>query len=552
MTRPTLSSLQALAAGIALDRTLEVHAGREGCGWSIDTHTGRIQVDPTDLETLPEIEIHGLIGHEAAHAAVTRYPWLVPEAVRRAPGVALLLNALEDCRIETWMMRRLPGTLPWIEAYNDRLFPADSGELSTAPLAVQYALGAVHAWWHQSPPSGLDPRVLEALDDTAEAREAVIEMLPPIHAEVPQTARYVGSRLERVFLRHDGLTTPDAHEIAVRLSAAEAWAHIWTHILPTFRTLVALDPPEPLQKAEAAMLARMGAWVRPVRLKRPMRPDARGAEVELPAIDAALLDRMQHPPSEDDWETARRDVLPLIDTLVETLLRVLQPRSRPRWIDGFHSGQRLDLRAAMRFDARPERLDLWQRKTVPDRTDPHFLLLVDLSGSMRGDRIHWAFRGVVLLCEVLERLDLPFTVQGFQDVAIPFKDASDTLPRATAALSTMPAEVSGSRSKGRNRPQHNWDGPVLDAAATTLTSTGARTPVLIVVSDGLPSGPEQAEASLHRAVKSVGSKVHLIGVGLGPGTEHVGRFYPNAISEVALQAFPAALGRCIQSALGVG
>ena len=77
MTSNRLDALRALAAGVAVDRTLEVVEGPAGCGWSIDTHTGRIQVDPNDLERLPETEVLGLVCHEAAHAAMTRYPWLV-------------------------------------------------------------------------------------------------------------------------------------------------------------------------------------------------------------------------------------------------------------------------------------------------------------------------------------------------------------------------------------------------------------------------------------------------------------------------------------------
>jgi hypothetical protein len=51
-------------------------------------------------------------------------------------------------------------------------------------------------------------------------------------------------------------------------------------------------------------------------------------------------------------------------------------------------------------------------------------------------------------------------------------------------------------------------------------------------------------------VAAVGARVNLIGVGLGPGTEHVRRFYPHAVADVPLEGFPAAIGRCIQGVLG--
>ncbi|MCB9679168.1 MAG: hypothetical protein H6737_28960 [Alphaproteobacteria bacterium] len=552
MSTERLDALRALAAGVAVDRSLEVVEGPPGCGWSIDTHTGRIQVDPRDLQTLPDTEIHGLVCHEAAHAAMTRYPWLVPRSVLEAPGVRTLLNSVEDCRIESWLVQRLPGATPWVEAYNDRLFPTDGGSLPKQPLFVQFSVGLIHEWWHGERPPGLDERVSTALQRTAEARREAVGLLPPIHAETPRSDRYEGSRVARVFAKHDGLARPDGFEVAVRLSAAEAWAVIWEQILPIYRDLVALDPPEKVKQAEQAFLARVGAWTTGVRLKRPVRPSAQGASVELPAIDASALARALDPPSRDTWDAARRDVLPLVDALVDQLLRALRPRSLPRWVEGHTTGQRLDLRHAMRFEARPERLDLWQRKTVPEKSDPRFLLLLDLSGSMAGDRIHWGFRGTVLLAEVLARLDLPFAVYGFQDRLIAFKPFDQPLEVATPALSTMPLEVSGSRPGGHNRPEHNWDGPVLEAACEELMGSRSRSPVLIVVSDGLPSGPANAEAALRRAVSAVSRRANLVGLGLGPGTGHVRSFYDNAVADVPLAGFPAAIGRCIHTALGVG
>lgn len=548
-SRPVdLESLRALAAGVAMDRDLEVVAGRPGCGWSILTHTGRIQVDPDDLEQLPDEEIFGLTCHEASHAAVTRYPWLLPQRLLERPGMRTLLNALEDCRIEDWLVRRLPGSRDWVERYNDRLFPRDGGAIRQHPPFVQFALGAIFQWWHGELPEGLDPRVVRALHDTADARREAIDAQPPVEPDTPWSERYASSRVARVFLRHDGLTRVDGFEQEVRLSAVASWQAIWTGIVPTFEGLVALSSAQEIAAAEARYLVVCGGWASGVRVRPSRRPD--GPTFELPPIDDTALSAALDPPSTDDWDTARRDVLPLVDALVAALLRVLRPRSLPRWIPHHPTGQRIDLRAAMRHEARPEPDRLWQRKTVPERTDPRFLLLLDLSGSMAGDPIHWGFRGTVLLAEVLARLQIPFAVHGFQDALVPFKPFGRTLEHARPQLSTMPLEVSGTRPSGRNRPQHNWDGPVLEAAADVLLAEPSRTPVLIVVSDGVPSGPSDPEAALHRAVAEVGRRVHLVGVGLGPGTEHVRRFYPHGVANVPLQGFPEAIGRCIQQVLG--
>jgi hypothetical protein len=40
-----------------------------------------------------------------------------------------------------------------------------------------------------------------------------------------------------------------------------------------------------------------------------------------------------------------------------------------------------------------------------------------------------------------------------------------------------------------------------------------------------------------------------VGVGLGPGTGHVARYYPESLADVPLQGFPGALGRAIEAHL---
>ena len=92
-------TLRALATGVALDASLQVRDGEPGGGWAIDPTSNCIFVDPLDRERLPPEQVWGLTCHEAAHAAVTRYLWLVPPGILAEPGVALLLNALEDCRV---------------------------------------------------------------------------------------------------------------------------------------------------------------------------------------------------------------------------------------------------------------------------------------------------------------------------------------------------------------------------------------------------------------------------------------------------------------------
>lgn len=523
-----LERLTSLARAVALDPELEVRPGGRGGGWRYHAGERRIEVDPDDLEALDPDALRGLICHEAAHGALTRYPFLVPAALLEDLRVQVVLNALEDCRIETWLLDRLPGTRPWLERCNDRLFPASGLGLAGQPPVLQYALGLIHRWWHGELPETLEPAVVAALRETSVAIRQIIAIQP---AGQP----YSGSRAQAVFRRLEGERRVGRAEGAVRVAAEQAWALTWTAILPVVSTLPALP-------AENDALQRFLEQTQ-VHLDRPpLRPDP------LEPVDLPRLQRAQRPVLEG-WEALRAELLPSIRTLTDELERLLEPDRAPRWRGGQRSGQRVELKAAMRRQARPDTLEIWSRKSLPHKRDARFLLLVDLSGSMRGERIHGALRGVVLLAEVLERLGIRFAIEGFQDRAVVFKRFDEALVHARSRLLEFPLEVAGVRPGGNNQPEHNHDGPALRAAAGRLLGDGGRTPVLIVVSDGEPSGPEDAAASLRSAVEALGSEVHLVGLGLGPGTGHVASFYPHHAVDLPVDELPAALASVLEGAL---
>lgn len=571
-----VEELTALARAIALDASLEVVVGEPGGGWFINPATGIIHVDGGDLASAPPDDVRGLICHEAAHAAVTRYLTLVPQKTLRQPGIASLMNSLEDCRIEDWIVQRFPGASPWVDLYNTRLFPEDAKGLDQQPFFRQFCLGAIHEWWHGELPGNLHPAPREALEETRDARSRIVGAQPPVDAEIDilEAMTYETHPVARVYRASDAFVPPDPFERLVRLSAYEAYRITWLEVRPVYLRLIQKDKAHAgqMKEQEAKFLdhireLRFGAPPKGARGRRvrvppgllpggaqgdqtaPMPEGEAGEIPELPQELRELLERLAAAEPENAYEEARAAVAPFADAMVDHLARILRPTSYPRWLGGYASGSRVDLRVAMHLEVEAGAYTrMWQRKTLPAKRDPAFLVLLDLSGSMSGPRILHGFRGVVLCCEVLERLQIPFAVHGFQDRVIPFKDFASPLDEGMRqVLGTMPAEVDGRRKGGRNQPRHNWDGPCLLTAAAMLQDFPAHDRILLVVSDGEPSGPADASGVLHRAVATIRSTqdIHLVGIGLGPGTDHVERYYPDAIANVSLEAFPQALGGAI-------
>ena len=244
---------------------------------------------------------------------------------------------------------------------------------------------------------------------------------------------------------------------------------------------------------------------------------------------------------------------------VEQLTRLVEEGLNParlrRHHGAFATGSKLSMREAMRLDAEPERYrKLWQRRIRPTRPDAAFGLLVDLSGSMRGGKIKAALTGTHLLAATLHRLEVPCLIHGFQDKLIPvteWEDGYDDTVRNR--IQSMGLEVTDSRPGGNNQMRFNDDGPCLEEFTSLVVKHHAKDRFVVVVSDGGPAGSRSNAQDLERVVRGImgENRVHLIGLGLGMGTDHVRHFYPRSIANVAEADFPSRIGQLILEACGI-
>ena len=249
-----------------------------------------------------------------------------------------------------------------------------------------------------------------------------------------------------------------------------------------------------------------------------------------------------------------------LTALLETLF---EPLGRSRLESGFSDGCRIDLRGAMAFEAdRRRHVDIWMRRGLPVRRQEHVQLLCDLSGSMRGQKVTAMLRAVVMLAEALERCQLRFAVNGFQDRLIPLKSFGEPLgPPARAAIAEASLEVTGLRPGGNNQPEDNDDGHcVRRAGEELLTELAAaavptRAGIMVVLSDGAPSvrarTNAECAADLHAAVTWAGGRgLQLVGLGMGPNTGHVEDYYPVGKANVPVSELPEVLGSLVRTVLG--
>ena len=220
-----------------------------------------------------------------------------------------------------------------------------------------------------------------------------------------------------------------------------------------------------------------------------------------------------------EYDKTYEETADIINSLYNRLKKFFLPERHPKWQKGFPTGSRLDLEKAMQVEADPRYLEkLWERKTIPRRFDYRFSILVDLSRSMRGEKIEETFKGVVVLAEVLERLGIQSEILGFSDQTEVFKEWREKLNKESRErLARMKRGVGSTATTEATQKAYQ-----------ELLRNLGKDNFLITLTDGKPNNSESLKKELKRIIEE--KKVKLVGIGLGPGTEFVKNFYKAAFS----------------------
>lgn len=237
---------------------------------------------------------------------------------------------------------------------------------------------------------------------------------------------------------------------------------------------------------------------------------------------AELEDRIERLRKErmTDYDKVYEEVADVINALYIRLKNFFLPTRHPRWKGGYSDGQRVDLDKAMEAEVKPESLfSMWERKTIPRRIDYRFLILVDTSGSMQGEKIEETFKGLVVLAETLEKLGIQYEIIAFSNSSQVFKGWREKLNREKREYLSQIKTFGGGGT--------NTTAATARAYEDFLGNLG-RDNFLITLTDGQPNDSISLKQLLQRIEEE--GRIKLVGIGLGPDTEFVGEFYKAAFS----------------------
>lgn len=255
---------------------------------------------------------------------------------------------------------------------------------------------------------------------------------------------------------------------------------------------------------------------------------------------------------ENVYEEYRRDVLPLIDALETDLREIFVARRTQKWQSGFKTGKRIDIKKRMQEKAlgiSAVESRAWQKRELPSEKDYAISLLVDLSGSMQGQKIRETFKAAVVLAEVLNRLSVNTEILGFNDRLYEYQPFGQDMSREVR-------EHMGGILQEVNTPaaRYNDDGWAVGQASERLAGQKAAEKFLFVLSDGLPEESGAHPKSQYELGKMIARIMQetdqkLIGLGIGPGTDHVERYYPNSVANIGVREMSTKLADVIREAI---
>lgn len=253
------------------------------------------------------------------------------------------------------------------------------------------------------------------------------------------------------------------------------------------------------------------------------------------------------------YESSRREVLPVIDRLENDLREIFVRRRSNKWQSGFRVGKKIDLSKRMQEKAKGvSAVDskAWEKREAPTEKDYAITLLIDLSGSMEGNKIKEAFKSTIILSEVLNRLSVKVEILGFNDRLYEYQNyGQDISQDVRDNMGGMLKEVS---NRNGGRANYNDDGWALKTASERLEKQNVREKILIVLSDGFPE-PSSAHSGsryeLSNVVEGVIQNSNQKLIGLGILSDAVKKYYPDNLPNIKAEDLGRELAKKIKDVI---
>ena len=582
-----LEQLQTLTAGLAKRVDIRIALGKKWA-WSAAKRT--VLVPLADLDDLERCR--AITAHEVGHVLFTRHMSQLPippeEGIFPDAFLHNMVNVFEDPRVEIGVSTCYPGAKIWLQDLHKREeWVAQGMDQSYLPLALQFFqahLREYHSNWQPLDDirDTMPSIIWDSLEKTREQRIAISTILP--NTMPTDILELEQAFQDEVLPRLPELASMHIQDQHVYLAMARMLSKLEKEIRGYCLELYRMDQ-ENIEEALQELYVKGGitkqinqfsveekravyslAFSKNHKTSRNHVGTSKVAQDLLKEFyeksrqyqecTETIFQQMQRrgrggDPSDDTQELERsyqelqKEIYPQIQRLTQELENLLRPTHCGDWQDGYTSGPKVNIRKMLQQEAKNQvmrtdrKIDFWQRKTKITKRSVAATLLVDLSGSMRGEKSIAALQGAILFAEALHALDIPASVAGFKTEVIPVVEFGEKFSNVHRRNIAKMLRQVGSV---------NHDAHAVEWAYKELKKQSAIEKILIVISDGQPVGPDSPE-DLVEIIQQIQDKIHLIGLGLGAQTGHVEEFYRHGIGNIPITDLSKNIGQVLQKVL---
>lgn len=477
-----------------------------------------------------------LLGHYLSESLIWADTARRQEA-QSQPYFASLWHALEDARLENWLLRRWPGAR---RAFEAKIPPNLGGSLFTLLSPTHQVEMGLYLEGRGYPGAPYKPSVQAALDPLADSiRQGANGDTPRASLEAMTTIYPAVAMLLRAehLRRSPRPSEPERYEQREDEESPDGESH-------SGRTPRGGAPEIELHDDELVAVGVAGRrhefpdWYRPG--TAPWFERDLGRKEVHPTAVRADRQTIVRPPHGDpeDYRRLRSEIQREVGYLARRLTNLLREEVYLRY-GGYYASGKLNM--AKLWKQRLGNYRLFQRPLERGKRGEAFTLLIDESASMKGqDKWKVATKAALLLGETLDQLGVPLEIIGYT--------TADFEARAAMQLGLTPAHeyrttrcsplehriykhfgepyrVVHTRLTGIEPRHNNWDEEHLRFAFRRIQARPEHSKVIIVISDGQPNGDANYLIETVARLESLGIKL----VGVGIGGDFVRQIYRHAV-----------------------
>jgi len=592
-----LALMQIISTGLGDDIHLKIAPGDN---WRYNSETNEIVFPVGLLLSSSAEEVIAFCAHEAGHRQISRR--ILRKAVFKTFAATeptrLLLNAIEDSRVDNWLMSVFKGIKHYLDIAYDEMLPRDlstssyvnylKGEISERASTschpyllyphLEYLLGMRYYWLYGRLPSRLmNPEVGDALARTHGDFEAIFNHYPPRRVSEKEKTRFAE---ETVLMVRDKIL-PE-YENLVRLAIVKLAEAIKDSRLQVKEKKCASEELSPdeieeeaikLLKLKARELAdklssktekhtwkaeeyrRVSAEETDARMESEKSAGERTALLPTETL-RDLIKKQRRIDREEDAKMGEYErVYRLISDLVQALSGVLEnhfaKNKMPSFKGYFPSGQKPDLRRAMELSRKlgegipvqDKDLKVFLKRRLPTQRDHKIILALDESGSMDEPKRTSALAGLLVFMEALDHIGIDYGVIGFSDSPIMHKELGVKLD--TAGRRVLFDEVSLCIPGGSTA-----DADALQLAMNILKDQPEDSSRwIIMVTDGEGNVNTTGKTFVELQKEALDQKIEVLGVGLGEEVTEVIKRYASGMQIDAVEELPNVLSAILEEKL---